>query len=138
MNIQELIRESILRQIELTEEARKDRFILANENLSDIQKRILISIFDTNPTFERLIDWNLATKYEWEDFGKVFIKTATAELNKLTKNKDYIEVKNFSCSDSTFIGAYIPLNWTASQLIASSKVGRSRGQWCIAHSEYDN
>jgi len=132
--IKQMIRSMVEEQIStLTEEAAKDRFILSNNNLSREEKDTLIDIFNEHPQLESGIDWNKAHLLGWSDFKEVMKEAATKEISKLKKNEDYVQIKGFECDDPSFVGAYIPLTWKGSQVLASKKVGFERGNWCIAH-----
>jgi len=60
--------------------------------------------------------------------------TKKSGLLKLKVNKDYIEIP----LDDVNIKAYIPLNWEASKILASLRVGNCEGKWCTAYGKDDS
>ena len=50
-------------------------------------------------------------------------------ISGLTADIDYIEIP----MDDSNVQAYIPLNWNASKVIASAKIGGCEGKWCTAY-----
>ena len=132
MDLKNMIR-NIIEESFLVEEGNKDRFILNNDNLTSSQKETLIKVFDERRHLEKGVDWNNWKKLTFDDFKSTLIKASTGALKKLKEKKDYIEVKGFKCDADDFIGAYIPLNHNASHVMASDKMGFTRGKWCIAY-----
>ena len=75
---------------------------------------------------------DLATKLDEIESGAVKTKTQykkTKGISGLTSGVDYIEIP----MDENYIQAYIPLNWSASKVIASAKIGGTEGKWCTAY-----
>lgn len=60
---------------------------------------------------------------------KVTKSSARKGIKGLTKDKDFIEIPLKSQNSI----AYIPLNYEASKVIASSRVGECEGKWCTAY-----
>jgi len=52
-------------------------------------------------------------------------------IKGLKRGQDYLEIK---VNDEKF-GIYIPLNWEASKVIASMRVGLREGKWCTAYAK---
>ena len=125
---------------------RKDHLIRKHPDFNTLsleQQKHLIDYFsnrDKTPNLD--IDWNKLASYNIQDVLK-----ATYELSKtgkekavkksgikgLEKGKDYLEFP----TPSSNIKAYIPLNYEASRLIASTKVGPCEGKWCTAYQKTD-
>ena len=125
---------------------RKDHLIRRHPDFNTLsleQQNHLLNYFsnrDKTPSLD--IDWNRLTSYNIQDILK-----ATYELSKtgkekavkksgikgLEEGKDYLE---FPMPDPK-IKAYIPLNYEASKLIASTKVGPCEGKWCTAYQKTD-
>lgn len=75
---------------------------------------------------------DLVTKFDEIETGVLKTKTQykkAAGIAGLTSNVDYIEIP---VSDE-HIQAYVPLNWNASKVIASTRVGGVEGKWCTAY-----
>ena len=92
MNIRKLIRESILQQVALIEEATKDRFVLANRYLSNEEKQEIIDLLKKKPHIEDQIlkmikNWNRFKEYSYED-----LKPALEYVSH-TEKKQEVKVK---------------------------------------------
>ena len=125
---------------------RKDHLIRKHPDFNTLpleQQNHLLNYFsnrDKTPNLD--IDWNKLASYNIQDVLK-----ATYELSKtgkekavkksgikgLEKGKDYLEFP----TPSSNIKAYIPLNYEASRLIASSRIGSCEGKWCTAYQKTD-
>ena len=116
----------------------KDRFIDKIPSLDDNQKKEIKNFFRKKPNLENRIDWNKWKSLTYKDFDNLInSETKTSKTKKvkklgisgLEKNKDYLifPIDN--------IQAYIPLNYEASKLIASDKIGNCIGKWCTAYSK---
>jgi hypothetical protein len=64
-----------------------------------------------------------------ETEGQITTSKQKFGLSGIRKDKDYIEIP---LNDSE-IRAFIPLNYDASKVIASNKVGQCEGKWCTAY-----
>jgi len=115
---------------------KKDHLIKKIKNLTDDQKNELINFFNKNPHIENKIDWSNTNTLTYDDFKPLFdIRSKTKMIKSvkekgisgLEEGKDYI---NFPISKGV---AYIPLNYEASKLIASKRIGSCEGKWCTAY-----
>lgn len=116
----------------------KEHFIKKLKNLSDDEKKQIIDFYSSknwNNTLENMIDWT-NKDLTFDDFKKVLNYTSKSERKKsvaatgikgLKEGEDYLELK----TDGTY-KAYLVLNFQASILIASNKVGSCVGKWCTA------
>ena len=129
MNLSEQF-ESIYIKTRLLEN--KDKIIRNLKNLSDIQKDTLIDFFKKHPSLENKINCNDKDLY-FRDFEDMLSTPSNSDIKRgnlgsLTEGKDYLnfgEVKNYT--------VYAPLNYNASRVIASVKVGGVEGKWCTAY-----
>jgi len=117
----------------------KDRFINKNRNLTDDQKKEIIKFFKTTRQAERLIDWNNYRKLTYDDFLNIMVKFRSGRKTKLRhKNisglKEGVDYINIVMKTKKFL-AYAIMNYEASKIIASDRVGPCRGTWCTAHSD---
>ena len=125
---------------------RKDHLIRRHPDFNTLlpeQQEYLLNYFSSQDKTPSLnIDWNKLASYDIQDILK-----ATYELSKTGKEKavkrsgieglkdgeDYLE---FPVPDPD-IKVYIPLNYEASKLIASSRIGPCEGKWCTAYQKTD-
>ena len=141
-NIKNSIRQFVEEQL-IIEEA-KDHLIRKIPNLTQDEKEKLIEIYQTNPSLETKvkIDWNRLNDLTWDSFKDVinYQPTSSSSLRKavknegisgLTKGKDYITLDKVD-QVSGLQGAYMPLTYDASKLIASKSIGDCEGKWCTA------
>jgi len=135
MIVKKLIRQMVEEQ--LTEEARKDRFILENDLLSKEEKEMLIEIFAEHPNLENKIDWNKSKTLTFDDFAVKIKSVMSPGLKDIPKN-EFITMKGVECEDELFIGAYIPLSWKAAHILREKEVGGSRAVWCIGYEGDDS
>jgi hypothetical protein len=109
-------------------------------------------------------DWNKFNRVPWSEIEKILStvsktakkrKVKSEGINGLEKGKDYIPIDNVeidpsvsvdllnrecryqATGDEEFIGAYMPLDWESSKLIASNAIGNCEGQWCTAYQKDD-
>ena len=124
----------LIERLELLEN--KDHMIKKLGALSASEKDTVIKFFKQKPNLEQKIDWN-NKKLKFADFSDVMSVTKTEREKKvkksgisgLSKNKDYVPLITMA----GVMAAYIPLNWEASILIASNKIGGAVGKWCTAY-----
>jgi hypothetical protein len=128
--IRELLEESLL------VEEKKDHLISKSKLMTDSEKEFLIDLYNRRPDFEKKfrIDWNRPERLSFNDFKEAITIGSMTELKRLKENEDYIKVRGLNKIDG-LIGAYIPLNYEASKLIASNKIGPCLGEWCTAYPE---
>lgn len=68
-----------------------------------------------------------------QESTKITKSSAKKGIEGLTKDKDYIEIPIKDKEDEI----YIPLNYKASKIIASNRVGQCEGKWCTAYQKTD-
>lgn len=134
----------------LTLEEKKDHLIKKMYQLTPEQQDELIQYFNIHPNFENKLDWNKAKSYTWEEIIKqvgLYQDTKSAKKKKvkmqgvkgLKYGEDYLEVPlPESAKEGFTVNAYIPLNYEASKLIASDRVGGCEGKWCTAYQKTDD
>jgi len=116
---------------------KKDHLIDKLNNLSPSQKDEIKKFFILKPNLENKIDWR-KKDLTYNDFVTVMYTTKTERENKvkrhgiqgLVEGSDYF---NVNVPDYFPFEAYIPLNWEASKLIASNRIGDCVGDWCISY-----
>ena len=121
---------------------KKDHLIDQLYNLTPDQKKELKAFFAKKPNLENIVDWNNKSLV-WSDFKEALATTKTERrravkrhgIKGLKEEVDYVEL--VSPKGIPFI-AYIPLNWEASKLIASKKIGGIEGRWCTAYQKERN
>ena len=120
---------------------KKDHLINRLEKLTDEQKKEIIDFFNRKPNLEGKIDWN-NKNLTYADFEPIIKERSKTEVKKavsksgiagLVEGKDYIELP----LNSEKVRAYMPLNYEASRLIASDKIGGCEGKWCTAYQKTD-
>ena len=148
MAVTNKIRQFVQEQL-LIEEA-KDHLIRKIPSLTTDQKDQLIDLYKNDDNLERLkdedgkplIDWTKLNHLTWEDFQPIINHEykSISNLRKKVKNEgikglkigtDYVPVKHIEDIDG-LQGAYIPLNYEASKMIASKSIGDCVGEWCTA------
>lgn len=95
--------------------------------LADIEKRNL------KLNTKKITDIDSFIKEVKEVYSTVTKSKAKQGLVGLTKGKDYIQIP----LSYEGIHAYIPLNYKASKVIASDRVGDCEGKWCTAYQKTD-
>jgi hypothetical protein len=115
------------------------------------ERDTLIRLFKVKPHLEKKIDWNKWRTLTFDDFYDVLSHVSKSERTRkvkkmgikgLKEGKDYLTLDNtnFTTGADTLesgvlIGAYIPLTYEASKLIASDKIGSCEGRWCTASND---
>jgi len=93
--------------------------------LTEIEKRN-----KTIPDMQKIKGWQeflqIITKISQE---KTKTQLKRGSLSEFKKGKDYIEIK----TKNKEFDFYIPLNWEVSKKLASTKVGKCEGKWCISY-----
>jgi hypothetical protein len=120
---------------------KKDHLINRLEGLTDEQKKEIIDFFNRKPNLEGKIDWN-NKNLTYADFEPIIKERSKTEVKKavsksgiagLIEGKDFIELP----LNSDEVHAYMPMNYEASRLIASDKIGGCEGKWCTAYQKTD-
>ena len=157
MNIRQLIRESISTQISLIEED-KTRLVMMipDKQVSPEQKKEILDHFKQFPHKGHMLEnkWNHPERLTWRDFEPILNRVSKSQKKKnvkisgiggLVKGKDYLEITDvdfnfdyYNTYESTFVAAYLPLDYEASKLLASNKIGVCEGQWCTAYQKSDD
>ena len=123
---------------------KKDHIINRLEKLTDEQKKEIIDFFNKKPNLEGKIDWN-NKNLTYQDFEPIIKERSKTEVKKavnksgiagLVEGEDYRELP-LKVSGNTPVYAYLPLNYNASRLIASDKIGGCEGKWCTAYQKTD-
>lgn len=126
----------------------KTHLIKKIPNLTDEQKKTLIELFKQKPHIEKTVyvDWSRYQTLTWSDFQEALFYRSTTELKReaaqngiqsLKIDSDY-KVFKANISDENFVGAYIPLSFEISKIIASKSIGGSVGAWCTAYQKTKN
>ena len=116
---------------------KKDHLIDQLYNLTPEQKIEIKAFFFRKPNLENKIDWR-RKDLTYDDFKTLMHATKTERKRLVRKHgiaglkegEDFIELHTY---DDFPFQAYIPLNWEASKLIASTKIGGVEGKWCTAY-----
>ena len=120
---------------------KKDHLVKKLKNLSSDEKGKVIDFFKKKPNLEGKINWN-DKELKFSDFENVMMVTKTEKKKKvkesglsgLKQGIDYIQLE----MPETEYNPVIPLNYDASVLMASRRVGGSAGSWCIAYQKDDS
>jgi len=97
------------------------------DELRDIEKRNLKVDFKFTKPEDLLANIKKAT-------STITKSKAKEGLKGLKKNVDYIEIPLKTDKSD----AYIPLNYKASRVLASNRVGQCEGKWCTAYQKDDD
>ena len=65
--------------------------------------------------------------------SKITKSKAKKGITGLKEGKDYIDFGEINDINNNSYHGYIPLNYEASKIIASSRVGSCEGKWCVAY-----
>ena len=139
-NIKNLIKNFVEEQLVQEDVRTKIKIIERIPNLSTDDKQKIIETLNEKSGLERVfskqsghIDLNKWKTLVMSDFNILFNESDPLKaLKDLDKESDYVQV--YGINAPGLLGVFIPLNWKASQVIASEKVGGTRGHWCIANS----
>lgn len=126
----------------------KTHLISKVPSLSKSQKETLIELFKLKPHIEKsvYIDWSRYETLTWTDFQEALSYRSTTELKRevsrkgiegIRKGSDYMIV-DLAIDDPHLIGAYIPLTYAISKVMASKSIGGSVGAWCTAYQKTKN
>ena len=128
----------------------KDSIINKMSQLTDEQKKIAKEFFNKHNDFEKEIDWNRWRTLTWEDLSKVIYKDRSKSTKSQVKKSIRKGLEGFKegedyevLAEGEFNGepyvAYLPRNWEASRMIASTSVEPcdTEAKWCTAYQKTD-
>ena len=114
------------------------------------QKKQLIDFFALHPNYESNINWNNWKSLTMANFAPLLKIKSKSQIKKAVKaigikgleeGIDYVTcyAQDFVAgSGNTYnVSGYCPLDWEASKKIASTYVGGTEGEWCVAYQKSD-
>ena len=112
---------------------KKDHLIKKIPNLTDTEKTVVTAYFNKFSSLENKIDWNNLKNLTFADFKKVMDGHRALKISKgkAKLGVDYIELDSLDEINK----AYAPITWEGAQYLASNKVNKEEGKWCIAYRE---
>lgn len=124
----------------------KDSIINRMTQLTDEQKSKAKAFFNKYNAYENEVDWNKWRTLTWEDLSAVINKDRSKASNSQVKKsirkglegfkegEDYEILDEGEFNDEPYV-AYLPRNWEASRMIASTSVEPcdTEAKWCTAY-----